>query len=250
MASLERFLECQIDKITTGQTVPVDLPSVCDQVGAVVEEREMIPEAAMQVTSGQFRIYLQSNFSEAPGSTVRRRFSLFSLAHKLGHTLFYERQNGAMKPRRDSPRGDSLEAECHKAASMILVLGKVLKPELKKRPPINANSVMELANRFEVSTEVMLRRLAEFGVFEHGWAPVLTRRIGAVLAIEYAAYPPWLKSHLNAPNRGVPFNEWFRGAEQPGGSGTFKKATNNGVLEALPVTLTGASVIFDLRMQS
>jgi hypothetical protein len=153
-----------------------------------------------------------------------------------------------MKPRRDTPRGDSLEAACHKAASMILVPSKMLRPELKKQPPVNANSVIGLANRFEVSTEVMLRRLNGLGVFELGWTPVLTRRSGGTLAIEYASYPAWLKSHLNAPSRGVSFNGWFRGAEQP--NGTFKKETHEGVLEALPVKLTGSSIIFELRMQS
>jgi hypothetical protein len=94
----------------------------------------------------------------------------------------------------------------------------------------------------------MLRRLNEFGIFEHGWAPVLTRRIGDGLKIEYAAYPPWMKSHLRAPNRGTPFNWWFRGAEQP--DGTFKRETSEGVLEALPVRLSGSSVIFEIRMES
>ena len=245
MDSLDKFLEFRIEKITSDHAIPVDLASVCANVGAVVEEREMIPEAAMQVTDGQFRIYLQSNFVEAPGARMRRRFSL---AHELGHTLFYEKQNGEMKPRRDAPRGDSLEAACHKAASMILLPSKVLRPELRKHPPTNVNSVIELANRFEVSTEVMLRRLNEFDAFEHGWAPVLTRRSGGDLAIEYAAYPPWLKSHLHAPSRGTSFNGWFRGSQQP--DGAFVKDTHAGVLEASPVKLSGSSIIFELRMQS
>jgi Zn-dependent peptidase ImmA (M78 family) len=243
--SLDKFLEFRIEKIASGQSIPVDIAAICDRLGAVVEEREMIPEAAMQVINGQFRIYLQSNFTEAPGSAMRRRFSL---AHELGHILFYDQQNGEMKPRQDSPRGDSLEAACHKAASMILVPSKVLKPELKQRPPANANDVIELANRFEVSTEVMLRRLNEFGTFEHGWAPVLTRRSGTALTIEYATHPPWLKPHLNAPGRGASFNGWFRGSEQP--DGTFKKETPEGTLDALPVNVTGSSIIFELRMQS
>ncbi len=244
MDSLDKFLEFRTEKITSDQAIPVDLASVCAQVGAVVEEREMIPEAAMQVTDGLFRIYLQSNFIEAQGSKMRRRFSL---AHELGHTLFYEQQDGELKPRRDTPRGDSLEAACHKAASMILVPSKMLKSELRIQPPTNANSVVELANRFDVSTEVMLRRLNEFGVFEHGWTPVLTRRSGGSLAIEYAAYPPWLKSHLNPPSRGTSFSGWFRGSEQP--DGAFVKETHVGVLEASPVKVTGSSIIFELRMQ-
>jgi Zn-dependent peptidase ImmA (M78 family) len=243
--SLDRFLEFQIEKITSDQVIPVDLGMVCAQLGAVVEEREMIPEAAMEVTGGQFRIYLQSNFNEVPGSSMRRRFSL---AHELGHTLFYEHQHGKLKPRKDTPHGDSLEAACHKAAAMILVPGKVLKPELRKQPPDNTNDVIDLANRFGVSTEVMLRRLNDFDMFEHGWAPVLTRRNGGALTIEYAAYPPWLKSSLSAPSRGASFEGWFRGSEQS--DGTFHKETHEGVLEASPVKLAGSSIMFELRMQS
>ena len=63
----------------------------------------MIPEAAMQITDGQFRIYLQSNFTEMPGASVRRRFSL---AHELGHTLFYEEQDGELTSQRRD-RGES-----------------------------------------------------------------------------------------------------------------------------------------------
>jgi hypothetical protein len=176
---------------------------------------------------------------------MRRRFSL---AHELGHTLFYEMQNGEMKPRRDTPRGDSLEAACHKAASMILVPSKVLKPALKKQLPAKAKDVVDLADRFKVSTEVMLRRLTEFGVFEHGWAPVLTRRSGGTLEIEYAAYPPWLKPYLNVPSRGASFNGWFRGSQQQDGS--IEKETHAGVLKASPVKLTAFSTLFELRMQS
>ena len=175
----------------------------------------------------------------------RRRFSL---AHELGHTLFYERQDGELKPRKDAPRGDSLEDACHQAASMILVPSKALKPELRQQPPASAAAIVEFASRFDVSIEVMLRRLNECGVFEHGWAPILARRSGDAVAIEYAVYPPWVKSHFSAPKRGVTFNGWFRGIEQA--DGILRKETQDGILEALPVKVTGSLVIFELRILS
>ena len=245
MDSLDKFLEFRIEKLTSDQGIPIDLAAICTQIGAVVEEREMIPEAAMQVTDGQFRIYLQSNFREMPGLSLRRRFSL---AHELGHTLFYERQDGELKPRKDAPRGDSLEDACHQAASMILVPSKALKPELRQQPPASAAAIVEFASRFDVSIEVMLRRLNECGVFEHGWAPILARRSGDAVAIEYAVYPPWVKSHFSAPKRGVTFNGWFRGIEQA--DGILRKETQDGILEALPVKVTGSLVIFELRILS
>lgn len=205
----------------------------------------MIPEAAMQVKDGRFHIYLQSNFRDAPGAKLRQRFSL---AHELGHTLFYDHANGEIKPRKDSPRGDHLEAACHKAASMILIPSRALRREIKREPPVNAAVVIELANRFEVSAEVMLRRLHDLGVFEQDWVPVLARQHKGGMIVEFAPYPPWLRSRLGQPSRGAQFKEWFRGSEQSDGRST--RDTHNGVLEALPVRLSESSTIFELRLRS
>ena len=131
---------------------------------------------------------------------------------------------------------------------MILVPSKALKPELRQQPPASAAAIVELANRFDVSIEVMTRRLNECGVFEHGWAPILARRSGETLAIEYAVYPPWVKSHFSVPKRGVAFNGWFRGMEQA--DGVLRKETQNGILEARPVKVTRSLVVFELRTLS
>jgi hypothetical protein len=242
--SLDRFLEFSINKIIADQCVPIDLGAISGEIGAVVEEREMIPEAAMQVKGGRFHIYLQSNFKDLPGITSRRRFSL---AHEIGHTLFYEKRDGKLKPRKDAPKGDGLEAACHKAASMILVPNKALRAEVRQRKLDVTSSIVELAGRFEVSIEVMLRRLNDLGVFESGWVPILTRRSGEELAIEYATYPPWLKSHFAAPKRGMAFAVWFRAAEQS--DGKFKRETADGALEASPVKVTTSLIMLELRMQ-
>ena len=156
MDSLDSFLNFHVEKIMSDRSVPIDLMAVSAAVGVVVEEREMIPEAAMQAKGKQLFIYLQSNFIDLPGMALRRRFSL---VHEIGHTLFYEEHDGELKPRKDAPRGESLEAACHKAASMILVPGKALKAELREHPPSNSAAIVELASRFEVSIEVMVRRL-------------------------------------------------------------------------------------------
>lgn len=196
----------------------------------------------MQVTDGRFYIYLQSNFQDAQGAMLRQRFSL---AHELGHTLFYDVENGEIRPRRDSPRGENLEAACHKAASMILIPARALNRELKDRPLGDATSVIDLANRFEVSVEVMLRRLNDLGVFDQIWSPVLTRQQATGLRIEFAAYPPWLRSRLRQPTRGTSFKAWFGGTEHQDGS--FSKDSQDGVLEARPVPLSSSATIFELR---
>ena len=244
MDSIDDFLERRIERILPDQEIPVDLVAICAHLGATLEEREMIPEAAMRVTHGRFHIYLQSNFCDLPGANLRRRFSL---AHEIGHTLFYDIQNGEIKPRKDSPRGDNLEAACHKAASMILIPTRVIDRELRSHPPANAPALMALANRFEVSAEVLLRRLHGLRVFERDWVPVLTRKHNHRMTIEFAPYPPWLRSRLTPPKRGMPFSEWFNGNEQTDGKSI--RATDGGVLEASPITLTRSTVIFEVRLK-
>jgi len=204
----------------------------------------MIPEAAMHVEEGKFHVFLQGNFLSTPGANLRRRFSL---AHEIGHILFYDVVNGEISPRKDSPRGEKLEAACHKAAAMILVPGKIIQRELKKRPLTSSASVLELASRFEVSAEVMLRRLYELRLFEQDWVPILTRWQGRQLIIEFAPYPPWLRSRLTPPSRGLHFEDWFRGSELP--DGTFVRDTEGGTLEASPTRMSGSSVILDLRLR-
>lgn len=243
MKALAKFLEFQVDKITAGRSLPIDLDTLSADIGVVVEEREMIPEAAMQVVDGGLHIYIQSNFNDLPGSTLRRRFSH---AHEIGHTLFYEQRNGELKARKDSPRGDALEVACHKAASMILVPSKILRTELRDRELTDADEIVIRAKRFEVSLEVMVRRLQESGAFDRNWTAVLARRTGGTLVVEYAAYTHWLIPHIVVPERGMAFSEWFRGIQQP--DGTLKKRVNGGSLVATPQEVTKTLVIFGFRL--
>ena len=94
----------------------------------------------------------------------------------------------------------------------------------------------------------MLRRLNEFSLFENGWAPVLTRRIGRNLAVEFAAYPLWLKPYLASPKRGVVFSSWFRATEQS--NRILRKHIGDVTVEASPVEVANSLIIFELRLQS
>jgi hypothetical protein len=242
--SLDKFLDFHIEKLIVGQDIPVDILKVAARIGAIVEEREMIPEAAMDTEGGHFHIYLQSNFKDRPGAALRTRFSL---AHEIAHTLFYEHQGAELKSRKDAPKGDRLEAACHRAAAMILVPSKVLRSEIRQQEVSNSAAVVGLANRFDVSTEVMLRRLSEFGEFQNDWAPVLTRRNGEIFEIEYAVYPPWLKSHLGKPLVGADLSTWFRPTERS--DGTLRRKLPDGELEARPFPINGSKAIFELRVR-
>ena len=245
MKSLDKFLEFHIGKMTAGRPVPIDLDTLSSDIGAIVEAREMIPEAVMQAAGGRFYIYLQSNFRDLPGTATRRRFTL---AHEIGHTLFYEQRDGDLKPRKDSPRGEGLEFACHKAASMILVPSKSLQAELRQREITDADGIVSLARGFDVSVEVMARRLHDLHAFENGWMPVLTRLSGGIPLIEFAAYTHWLIPHIVAPEKGIAFPDWFRGVQQP--DGVLKKRVSGGRLDAVRREITGSLVIFELRLHN
>ena len=220
----------------------MDLESLIRDLGAVLEEREMIPEAAMQPLEGRFHIYMQSNFKELPGSSRRRRFTL---AHEIGHTLFFERRDGELEVRRDAPRGEALEAACHRAASMILIPTKALAAELRERRLEDGQRIRELADHFDVSIEVMTRRLNELSLFGNNWAPVLTRRKGKELAIEFAASPVWLNQHLSLPKRGADFFTWFRATEEA--DGVLLRRLGKTTIEARRIDVGGSLIVFELR---
>ncbi len=246
MASQDWYLEFHIEKLLGGAAGPVDLHEIGSRIGATVHELEMIPEAAMQVMGNQFHIFLQSNFKDRPGAGVRQRFSF---AHEIAHTLFYELRNGELKSRKDAPTGERLERACHKGASMLLVPTKLLNERIAGREKMDASSIMELAAQFDVSVEVMVRRLHDVGAFEGGdFAPVLTRRAGGQFVIEYTAYPPWLMCHLPTPKRGGDFMAWFRPANESGG--TLTRSFPDGTLTARPVDASNSSRIFEISFES
>jgi hypothetical protein len=47
--------------------------------------------------------------------------SAFRSLYEITHTLFFEDRDGAMKPRRDAPTGDRLEAACQAGAGLLIV---------------------------------------------------------------------------------------------------------------------------------
>jgi Zn-dependent peptidase ImmA (M78 family) len=244
--NIDSFLGHRVENLTAEATIPVNLAVVAQQINAIVEEREMIPEAALQAKGGQFHIYLQSNFTDNAGLAQRRRFSL---AHEIAHTFFFEVREGELKPRKGGPTGDKLEMACQKAAALLLVPERLVKSELRRFGAVDAHAVADLATRFDVSVEVMLRRLNEIGVFQSGFAPVLTRRgHGGRFEIEYAVYPVWLRSRLVAPKRGTDFSKWFRPDNEF--EGTLVRASEGGQLTAKPVDVTNSLRIFQVLYET
>lgn len=257
MQSLDSFLERHVESLVAGQKAPIDLAEVARQANAVVEEREMIPEAAMAPDGEGFRIYVQCNFLQLTGARTRQRFSF---SHEIAHTFFFELRDGVMKPRRDAPTGARLEAACQKGAGLLLVPTNLLRQELRQcGDPIDAAQILRLAHQFDASVEVTMRRLYDVDAFGSQFAPVLVRRDArGNFNIEFGVYPPWVKALFPHPRRGTAFTTWFghtsghetqANIDQEPVNGVLVKGTAQGTLMARPVDITPSLRIFELRLQ-
>ena len=84
-----------------------------------------------------------------------------TVAHEIGHTLFYD--VNAMPPQvlEGSPRSAQLEHFCHLAGRHILIPEFPLDSQLRQAQAMSGQLVLELADKFAVSPEVALRRLAD-----------------------------------------------------------------------------------------
>jgi len=181
--------------------LPIDPRDFCGLCGVLaIEERMMIPEAAIEPVSGGFKIYIQSNFAENSNLRLRRRFSL---AHELCHTFFYDKSVNPPKRIPFSPQGEAVEALCHLGASLLLVPTQTLKRDLDRLDgPPTAHDAIELANRFDVSLETMLRsiqRATENSAIDHALILFSTQGEPSVVA-SYSG--PWLKTTLATPHYG------------------------------------------------
>jgi hypothetical protein len=256
MESLNRFIEHRA-KLVLDQYVslpdtkpyPVELYAVGRLCGVEsFEEREMVPEAVMTTLTEGFKIYLQSNFADLPGMRTRRRFSL---AHEIAHTFFFEVRDGALRLVAKAPIGDQLEQACHMGARLLLVPERFLKHELDlDGDSITAEQIVRLSALFDVSVEVMLRRLQDLAVFERAdVAPILVHRG----AIEFAVYPPWLKAVLPTPKRGLQFTSWFNRRKSAQNivheERSLESLTSMGLLRARCVEITHSLCIFELKIE-
>ncbi len=239
-------LKERVKKLSSLRILPVDLHTVASECGVVtVERREMIPEAVMAPEGDGFRIYLRSNFVNRPGANVRERFSL---AHEIAHTLFYELRDGVMKSIRGAPTGERLEAACHRGAGLVLVPDELLQLELGSSPR-DAAALIKLARTFEVSLEVIMRRLDEASEYETDYAPALAiRNSDGELVLEYAVYPPWLRAILSRPTRGMSFAKWFGPATPGDESHGLVREVPQGRLTARRLVVSDCRELHELRL--
>lgn len=141
MESLNRHLDdcakkaldaySEIQTVASRPVLPVDLRVLAQAMGNIdIEEREMIPEAAILPIGNRFRIFLQSNFNHHHGMKSRLRFSL---AHEIAHTFFFELTGDALRPMKGAPSGVQLESACHSGAGRLLIPERSLRREIKAK---------------------------------------------------------------------------------------------------------------------
>lgn len=257
MNSLNQFLSYRLEKVLAASQMsapPVDLHEVAKASGVLsVDDCEMIPEAVICVDGHGFRIRLQSNFAGIAGTRLRQRFSF---AHEIAHTFFYELRNGQMQPIPKAPKGDKLESACHEAAAMILVPDGLLTKELRaRRSEIDSPFIVQLAEAFDVSLEVMLRRLVQVRAFDSTYlAFALVRRdANSGEKIEFTVHPPWLKAILTKPVRGTEFLAWFFSTRSPHAASTpdgqVSRRLECGQLKARALDVRNTLRLYEIRIE-
>lgn len=190
-------------------TVPVDLASVCEQLGVVVEWRSMIPEGVTAITSGELRIFLQSNFRGDPRLRRRQRFTW---AHEICHALFYDGLPGNPRLLEGTPNGAALEKACQQGAGYLLVPAVILlKRTEQERPISSAAEITAFCDTFDVSADVLLRRVHETsGALKDDRAILLLRDREGEFRIEAAAYGSLLSGHFESFRLRDSFDRWAR----------------------------------------
>jgi hypothetical protein len=185
---------------------PGDIAKLCSVVS--VENRPMIPEGVLAPVRGGFKIFLQDNFVSNHGNRVRRRFTF---AHELVHTFFFSVEGDSPKPIKGAPKGTRLERLCQLGASEILVPQVLLKRHLQTGKVASAEDLLVLADTFDVSLEVIFRRIQKLGLFaEEEFAAALVERTKDGDVIQAACYGPLLLCNLATPKRGMHFDMWVQ----------------------------------------
>jgi hypothetical protein len=226
---------------------PVKIAPFCAVLS--VEPRPMIPEGVLTPVPGGFRIYLQSNFAH---ERTKRR-TRFTLAHELAHTFFYDLNGEMPKPLKGGPKGKRLESLCHIGASQILLPDALLRQQLEMKGEVaSAHSILDLARLFDVSVEVVMRRLHELRLIaDENFAAVLVDTVQAGRqVIQAACYGSLLLSNANRPARGMDFDTWVApllGSSRETEPSEWTRTTRTTTITAKKVFRSKRSFILDLK---
>lgn len=146
---------------TLGLTPPVDLYLVADRLGIVIQEQEFVEEIDglyLRLPGAPPIIAVNNSYVKPP---VRRRFTL---AHEIGHHLLGRR----IDPGRrlfffDTSRTSRsvMERACDRFAALLLMPEDMVRRYHQELSHNDEQRVRIMAERFEVSTWALRRRLNE-----------------------------------------------------------------------------------------
>ncbi len=202
---------------------PVDLFDLARiQRVTAVDLRPMLPTGGLSCRSSGFVIYVQDlarsepsevavarPITDRPRMTTRQRFTM---AHELGHTLLFQTSDPP-QPRAGSPKGAKLEALCHRAARRILMPPKLVAAEIAKRPRLDTRNIRDLAQLFDVSVEVVLRRCDELTTVRDSDRAVLYVRKRSSGVEEIAGFycSKWFQIRKGRPEIAMSPAKWLSG---------------------------------------
>jgi len=170
-----RFVSQRVDFLfrrmlsESGQlALPVNVATACAvQKIRIIRIGPMAAEGALDVCDDGFQVRVRgqytSDFEVTPHASISwlTRRQRCTVAHEIGHTLFYDSKVTPPQMLKGSPRAGLLEHFCHLAGRRILIPEFALEAELAQGEPISSEFVLAIADRFIVSPEVALRRVAD-----------------------------------------------------------------------------------------
>lgn len=144
----------------------LDLSEVCEAAGVILREgllsgeRGGLEALLTPLENDQFAVMIDStprggwrNIESSMRDDLRRHRLRFRVAHELAHTFFFWRHGG--RPRRHLPNSTGQERFCDAFSRALLV-----PPDAVARMPVNAGTIIDLQEAFDVSLEVAARSLA------------------------------------------------------------------------------------------
>lgn len=232
-----QHIAVRCDALTRGMTPPIPLQEIFTQchVKKVVFQ-PLLLEAAIAVDDDGFVVFV--NCDEKSRESYRLAYDAdrqkgrylparvrFSLAHEFVHTFFYDTDQRPYTNRligTSAKETESLESACNFGASHLLLPTRLLKADTYKKDVLTVDGILDLAKRYQVSNECLIKRLEHL----EDWTP----KRGVVAFVRKSTDGYHVKAvAMSAAVRGL----FKNGIESIFGSIPFKtmESKNNGVLD-------------------
>ena len=253
MALDRKFITSRVDWILRRNPKnlepPVDLETVAQDAGITVRYVPMIPEGVFAIEKAQAVIYLQSNFMTEPSARLRQRFTF---AHEICHSLFYDLCRDPPSVLRGTPRGDSLESLCHHGAGQLLVPLEQLLTAVGTEGVSSVDDILNLTRSFDVSLDVMIRRIAKVEQSRSVDAAfVLARRDGSgEWRVSAAALDRSFRTFAAEPKIGMPYQDWVQQLDEGRQKLAARSKTQIPTITSVRKDLSSRTTIHEVRLAS